>query len=211
MRTALVATIVSVMFFVGFAHAELTEIEQKLLREEAVKSAQEAGLGEDEMYRVFTLSYLGQQAEKSTQSENAVETKHGELRAAVYNGAADASLKVALSLKEAKQLIVDLQVEQAATGGKFVSPELSRRINGVGALGMATIQSVSRMNVARVNLASYEARVGCNSRQMGYVVHCVESLRQAVDEISSAMDLLKKALEPIVSVSLLSTGKHFMY
>ena len=203
--------IASGLCLAGTVSAELSEMEQKLLRKEATRLAKEKGLGEDELYRTLALSYLGQQAEKVASSNNPVEAEHGKLRAAVYNGTADATIKIALSLKSAKEVIAALEAEQAANSCAFVSPELSRRINGVGALGIATIHAVSTMNAARVNLASFEATLGCNSKQAGYVVKCLESLRQAVDEISSAMDLLKKVLEPIVSVSLLSTGRHFKY
>lgn len=207
-----VGIVTSVLLFSSsVCWAQFSDLEQKALHEEAAKIARNTGLSENDMYRNLSLMYRAKQFARVAQNTaDPMEAKHADLRAHVYEFAADASLKIAFTLKVAKELIADLEKEQA-TGAKIVSPALSRRINGVGTAATDALLMAAKMTSAMVELASFEAAQGCNTKQKAYTVTCSEELQKSIAEIQAAMDILKKAVAPFANAAVLRGIKQFTY
>lgn len=108
-------------------------------------------------------------------------------------------------------MIIDLQKEQEATGGKVVSPELSRRLNVFGSAVVDALLTVVKMSKQMVELASFEATQACGTQKIGYAVHCSEELKQAVRQIEAAMNMLEQAGKPFMDAAILGGTKHFTY
>lgn len=200
------------LFFAPACFAQLSDLEQKALHEEAAKIANNAGLGEDDLYRNLGFLYMAKQAERAAQNAaHPVEAKHQHLRAVVYEIAADASLKVAFTLKTAKELIAALEKEHKATNNKVLSPEMSHRVNAVGGAATDALLTVAQLSSAMIELASFEAVQECNAQKSGYLVRCSEDLQLAVNQIDIALEILKKSVAPFASAAILSGTKRFTY
>lgn len=200
------------LFFAPACFAQLSDLEQKALHEEAEKLSRSTGLVEADLYRNLVLMYMAKQSERAAQNAaNTVEAKHQHLRAVVYDVAADASLKVVFSIKAAKELIADLEKERKATDSTIVSPALSRRVNAVGNAATDALLTAAKMSSTMVDLASFEAQQECNSHKSGYAMRCSEALQRSVKEIETAMTILEKAVAPFGSVAILSGTKRFTY
>lgn len=198
--------------FVSVCSAQLSDLEQRALHQEAAKLAKEIGVGENDMYRNLAFLHMSKQSRRIAEhATNSVEIKHQNLRSDLYESAADASLKVVFLIGKGKQLIVDLQEEQATTDGKIVSPELSHRINAFGSATTDALLTAAKMSRQMVELASFEAEQGCQTEKSGYVVHCTEELKKAVHDIEIAMTVLEKAVKPFEDAVMLGVTKHFTY
>lgn len=204
-------TVVGVMlFFISICSAQLSDLEQRTLHEEAAKLAKEIGVSESQMYQNLAFLHLAKQSQKIAQNaSNPIEAKHQGLRADVYESIANASLKTAYLGEKGNQLLADLQKEQKTKGGKTVSPELSRRINVFGKVVVDTLLTVMKMSQQMVELASFEAVEKCGTQKVGYVVHCSEELEQeATRQIEAAMNVLEQANKTLTDATILAGTKN---
>ena len=214
MRHVVVCAVVAVfaLCFASASFAQLSELEQKALHEEATKLSHDTGLAEADLYQNLGLLYLAQQAEHAAQrADDPVETAHQHLRAVVYDVATDASLKIVFSIKAARELIADLEKERKATDSTIVSPALSRRVNAVGNTATDALLTVTKMSSAMIDLASFEAHQKCNTQKIGYVVQCSEALQKSVKEIEAAVSILEKATKPFPKAAILGGMRQFTY
>ena len=124
---------------------------------------------------------------------------------------ADASLKVAFTLKTAKELIADIEKEHNAITNTVLSPEMSRRVNAVGSAVTDALLTTARMSSAMIELASFEAHQECNTQKPGYGVQCSKAIQKSVEEIETATAILEKAIAPFANAAILSGTKRFTY
>lgn len=204
--------IVLTLVFVSVCSAQLSDLEQTALHQEAKKLTKDTGLGESDLYRNLVFLHLAKQSQRAAQNAtNPIETQHQNLRADLYENAADASLKVAFLIEKSKQLIADLQKEQEVTNGKIVSQELTQRLNAFGTAVTDALLTTAKMSAQMMELASFEATQGCGTQKNGYVVYCLEELQQAVGNIQTAMGILEKTINPFIDAVILGGTKRFTY
>lgn len=206
-----------ILFSVSVCFAQLNDLEQKALHEEAAKLAKEIGVSESQMYQNLALLHLAKQAKIAAQNtNNPIETEHKELLANLYEGMANTSLKTAFLMEKGKQLLADLQKEQEeAARGKVVSPELSLRLNAFGNAVVDALLTTAEMTRMSVELASFETTQGCDtqkiSQETGYAFRCSEAVRKAVSDIKTTMTILGDAVKSFPGAAIFGVTRHFTY